>query len=373
MKICHLGKYYFPERGGIETYYYQLSREFVKKKNIVSVIVSNTARWRKIETIDGVKVIRMEKLFRAMNSPVTFPFLHMIFKLKPDIIHLHCPNPWAELNLFIYKLLGGKGKVVVTYHSDVVHYSMPLKVLDFFRKFYLYPLLKLFSSKIIATSQNYVDGSSVLKTVRDKVSVVPLFIDTGIYKPQPKKREEKYVLLFEGRLTKYKGLEYLIEAIKHVSTIRSDFILYIVGGGRLECKLKKMVKELGLTRLIKFTGLVTDTIRDRYYSMADAFILPSIYKSEAFSFSQLEAMAFGIPVISCNIHGSGVPWVNQNQVTGIVVRPEDSKDLAKAIIQLLADSATRETYGKNARQRVLKFFSKERVITQIANIYKNAR
>jgi len=371
MKILHLGKFYFPEKGGIETYSYELANEFVKKKNRVSVIVANTSNKRSLENIEGVRVLRMGSLIKFSNKILTFPFFHLIHLFKPDIIHLHCPNPVAELNLFLYKLFGGKGKVVVTYHSDVLHYSIIMAVLDSLRKLFLYPLLKLFSAKIIATSQNYVDGSPVLKTVRDKTTIVPLFIDTSMYKLQTKQHREKFVLLFEGRLVPYKGLGYLIEAIKLVSKIRSDFVLYIVGGGKEEKKLKKMVKELGLTNLIRFTGVASEKERLKYYSIADIFILPSIYKSEAFSFSQLQAMAFGIPVISCNIPGSGVPWVNQDQVTGIVVRPEDSGELTKAIIMLLTDSELRRTYGKNARERVLKLFSKEKVISQIEKLYKS--
>lgn len=371
MKILHLGKYYFPIKGGIETYYYELSNDFVKKRNQVSVIVSNITRKREISNVKGVIVLRMENYMkRLLNAPVTFPFVHLIGLFKPDIIHLHCPNPWAEFNLFLYKLLGGKGKVIVTYHSDVIHYSILHTVLDFLRKIYLYPLLKLFTSKIIATSPNYVEGSNVLNTVRDKIVVIPLFINTEAYKPDHQ-QSDKFVLLFEGRLVKYKGLEYLVQAIKNVATIRTDFVLYIVGGGKLEDKLKKMVKDLGLSNLVKFTGLVSDELRTRYYKKADLFILPSIYKSEAFSFSQLEAMAFGIPVISCNIAGSGVPYANKNHVTGIVVRPEDSRELSKAIIQLLIDSKMRATYGKNARERVLKLFSQKNVITQIENLYKS--
>ncbi|MEM5794326.1 MAG: glycosyltransferase [Candidatus Aenigmatarchaeota archaeon] len=367
MKILHLGKYFYPEKGGIENYTYILAKE-ASKKHEVYVVVSNTSKKFKYEKIKGIKVFRLPRIFYYLHLPFTPPFVCLIKKINPDIIHLHIPNPWFEFNLFLYSLVYRKAKIVVTYHSDIIYYTFFHFLGEIFRRIYLFPLLKV-SRKIIATSQNYVEGSLVLKKFKRKVKIIPLGVDTRKFKPIKVKKPKKNVLLFLGRLFPYKGLEYLLEAIKIISEKRKDFILLIVGEGKLRKKLEKLAKNLGINNFVEFTGKVSDKKAVKYYNLCDIFILPSIHKSEAFGISQLEAMACGKPVISTNLKGSGVPWVNQHMKTGLVVEPKNPQALAKAILFLLENEELRKRMGINARKRVLKYFTLEKMIRETFKSY----
>ena len=371
MKILHLGKYFYPEMGGIENYTLTLAREFKRRGHKIFVIVSNTSKEFEHEKLNGIEVFRLPRVFYFFRSPFTSPFLSIIKKIKPDIVHLHVPNPWFELNLFFYCLFFKKPKIVITYHSDIVPYTIFHFVGDFLRKFYLLPLLKIFSKKIIATSENYVEGSCILKKVKHKIVIIPLGINPKKFKPMKIRKKKKKVLLFLGRLFPYKGLEYLLQAIKIVSKKRSDFILFIAGSGELRKKLEDLVKKLRISRFVKLVGKVTDEEAIKYYNLCDIFVLPSIYKSEAFGISMLEAMACAKPVISCDIKGSGVPWVNQHMKTGLIVKPKDPKALASAILYLLENKKVRNEMGKNARKRVLKYFTTKKMIREIAKVYKS--
>ena len=286
---------------------------------------------------------------------------------------MHCPNPLAEINILLYKLLGGKAKVIVTYHSDVIPYTIILRTLNFIRSLYLLPLLKLFSSKVIATSKNYISKSAILQLVEDNVSVVPLFVDTDIFKPRTKRKSRKTTLLFAGRLVPYKGLQYLLDAIKKVSRRRPDIFLCIAGDGILRKELVALAKNLGISNSVKFLGKVPTKRLLDLYDKCDIFILPSIFRSEAFGLAQLQAMSFGKPVISTDIPGSGVPFVNKNGETGLVVKPRNSLALSEVIIYLLDNQNIRKTFGVNARKRATKFFSKKTIVNQILSIYKNSR
>jgi rhamnosyl/mannosyltransferase len=369
MRILHLGKYFYPEKGGIENYTYILAREAKKLGNEVYVIVSNTSKKFVHERIEGIEVFRLPRIFYSLHTPFTTPFICLIGKIDPDIIHLHVPNPWFEFNLFLFCILNRKAKTIVTYHSDVIWYSPFHFFGEVFRRFYLFPLLK-FSKRIIATSQNYVEGSSILRKFRNKVDVIPLGVDIRKFRPLRVKRPKKKLLLFLGRLFPYKGLEYLLQAIKIVSEKRKDFILYIVGEGKLRKKLEGMAKNLKIENFVKFTGKVSDEQAIKYYNLCDIFILPSIHKSEAFGISQLEAMACGKPVISTNLKGSAVPWINQHMKTGLVVEPKNSNALAEAILYLLENEKLRKRMGMNARKRVLKFFTQQRTLRQTTSLYK---
>jgi len=372
MRILHLGKYFYPEKGGIENYTYTLTKEAKKLGNEVYVIVSNTSKKFEYSEINGIKIFRLPRIFYSFHTPFTTPFVCLIKKINPGIIHLHVPNPWFEFNLFLYSILNRNAKIIVTYHSDVIWYTPFHFFGELLRRFYLFPLLK-FSKKIIATSQNYVEGSSILKKFKSKVKIIPLGADTQKFKPIKVKKLKKNVLLFLGRLFPYKGLEYLLQAIKVVSEKRKDFILYIVGEGKLRKKLEEMVKNLKIENFVKFTGEVSDEQAIKYYNLCDIFILPSIHKSEAFGISQLEAMACGKPIISTNLKGSAVPWVNQHKKTGLVVRPRDSHELANAILYLLENERTRKLMGENARRRIEKYFTQERMVNSTLKIYRDLK
>jgi len=74
-----------------------------------------------------------------------------------------------------------------------------------------------------------------------------------------------------------------------------------------------------------------------------------IAKSEAFGIVQLEAMVCGKPCVSTSL-STGVPFVNQDGKTGIIVSPKNPDALAKAINTLLDNPALRERYGKYAKK-----------------------
>ena len=95
----------------------------------------------------------------------------------------------------------------------------------------------------------------------------------------------------------------------------------------------------------------------------------SVAKSEAFGIVQLEAMACGKPVVSTSLP-TGVPFVNQDGKTGIVVPPKDSNALARAINTLLDNPALREKYGKYAKERVKREFAREVMVEKILRVYR---
>ena len=93
-------------------------------------------------------------------------------------------------------------------------------------------------------------------------------------------------------------------------------------------------------------------------------------KTEAFAIVQIEAMSCGKPVVSCDIEGSGVPWVNKDGESGIVVATEDGKALASAIRKICEDHITYYTLSGGARNRYLELFKKQQMINRCMEIYQ---
>jgi glycosyltransferase involved in cell wall biosynthesis len=134
--------------------------------------------------------------------------------------------------------------------------------------------------------------------------------------------------------------------------------LVIVGKGPLEGALRSRVAEKRLGERVLFAGHVADSDLPAFYQACDVFVLPSIERTEAFGVVQIEAMTAGRPVVSTNLR-TGVPWVNQDGVSGLVVPPGDRTALGAALQQLLDDSALRARFGDGARRRAHALFSRE--------------
>lgn len=181
-------------------------------------------------------------------------------------------------------------------------------------------------------------------------------------------RPDRKNLLFVGRLVPRKGVEYLIEAVWLIRGKGQDVCLYIVGKGEkgYELKLKRLVRNYGLEKEVKFLGFVSDEELGSIYSEADIFVLPSLI--EGFGLVLLEAMAYGKPVVASDI--GGVNEVVRDGKDGILVKPKEPEGYAGAIIRLLQNDAFYNSCVSNVLDRV-KHFSWEKCARETFELYKN--
>ncbi|MBI4177310.1 MAG: glycosyltransferase [Candidatus Aenigmarchaeota archaeon] len=366
MRIVHITKY-FSGNGGIESYTRTVAEAAKKAGHEVHVVCATEKKKYSEMKEGGIGVIKLPEIATMMNAPITGPIVPILGKLKPDVIHLHIPNPWAELNVFLYKLTHPKTRLIVTYHSDVISYNPLMRLFAILRLIYLVPAMNFLCDRVIATSENYVSGSSALRLSKN-VAVIPIGVDTKKFRPG-KNRNRRFTFLFVGRLIPYKGLDNLIEACSIVKGSGKNFILNIAGDGRLYSALKKSASLSGVTDRVRFFRNVSDKKLPLVYKQCDVFVLPSVYRSEAFGIAQLEAMASGKPVISTDIAGSGVPFVNKNNVTGIVVRPHDKISLANAMMYMMDNRKLLSKMSKAARCRAVKFFDCRKTSKRILDVY----
>ncbi len=368
LRILQIGKFYWPERGGIENHLKILCEGLAKNGVSVRAVVSNTTRYISREKINGVEVVRLPSYATVLNQPIFVGQGKEISDFRPDIIHIHLPNPLATI-----KILGTKIPVVSTYHSDIIGKpAIPTASQEIFTK----RILKK-SAAVIATSGNYASGSKLLGLVREKIKIIPLSVELdkikafGSAEIKTFKKllglKNEFVILFAGRLIPYKGLQFLLKALP---ALKGSFKLIIVGSGPLEKELRWLAKNLGVSEKIIFFGEADDESMPKLYSACDIFALPSHMRSEAFGIVQMEAMAYGKPVVSCNISGSGVPWVNKNGVSGIVVEPENSAALAGATQKLMDSPKLRKELGAGGRKRVEKLFDSREMVSEIIKLYK---
>lgn len=370
--ICFIGKYSFlTHKGGIETF----SKHLLKNLNVRIFAVFFDEK-KEIIRRKNMTILHITQLFNFLGAP--FNLLPFKSFMKHSLIHLNVPNPLIELQLLLYFLIRGKKqKLLITYHAEAPHYTPFHWFFDFLRMFWFLPLL-IIADKIVATTNEYVRGSFILRKFKKKIEVIHLGLDFKKFRKCSKiktirkklniKKGEK-IILFVGRLFPYKGLEYLLQAFEIVSRVDKKTKLIIVGKGRLKAKLIKIARNLKIDKKVIFTGEILEREKNTLYKLSDIFVLPSINKGEAFGLSMVEAMYFGKPVISTNIKGSGVNFVNLNRVTGLVVEPKNSKALAEAILKLLRDKNLRKKLGRNARERAVKLFDGKKMIEKYEKLY----
>ena len=360
--VIHVGKFYSPHVGGIETHLETLCGQ-LRKSMDVRVLVANDQRGDEDTIVDGVHVSRHAIQFNLAGAPVCLSMVRKIRRANADIVHVHLPNP---AGIIAVMARGYRGRLVATWHSDIVRQRRLAQMFA--------PIQRRFlrnCDAIIATSSSYVESSLDLARFKDRCHVIPYGIDVGeIRRPDAeavRSIRERYpgpLILTVGRLVYYKGIEYLIRAMKRIRAT-----LLVIGDGPLRTSLEREATALGVGDRVIFMGEMQPRDIFPYYHACDLFVLASIARSEAFGIVQLEAMACGKPVVNTQI-ASGVPFASLNNVTGLTIEPCDVAALAHAVNRLLTDKELRAKYGKAAIARVDDEFNSATMLRRTVDLYE---
>ena len=237
--------------------------------------------------------------------------------------------------------------------------------------FYFF-FLKIFKNidAFIALSKKIEEELINYNFSKDKIYFIPNGVDIEKFKmPEDKKAlKEKYgfinnkIITFVGRLSKQKGIEFLIEAFKNLS-IQGKHLL-ILGEGHLKEKLINYAESIGISKKVNFLGFC-ENVSD-YLKISDLFVLSSI--SEGLSNALLEAMACGLPVVATKVSGN-VDLI-EDGINGFLVEPGNPKALASAIEKVLNDENLSKKMGEANRKKIEKYYSLEKVVSSYIAIYK---
>jgi glycosyltransferase involved in cell wall biosynthesis len=361
LKVLHVGKFYPPHMGGIETHLQALCGELRKSVHL-RVIVASDEHNAGEETVQGVAVSRIPTRLTLASTPLCPGMIAAIRRFDADIVHLHLPNPMAIL---AYLVSGCRGRLVVSYHSDTVRQKFLGAMFE--------PLMHVAlrrSSAIVAASPNYISTSSVISRYRERCHVIPYGIAIQDFEhcdasavTAIQRQYGNRLIVSVGRLVYYKGFEYLIRAMTRIQAT-----LLIIGDGPLRGKLTALAAEVGVADRVHFVGKVDHHKLVSCYHAAAALVLASVVRSEAFGIVQIEAMAAGIPVVNTQLD-SGVPFVSLHEKTGLTVPPANPGALAAAIDRLLADGKLRQSLGAAARIRAHEEFSLEKMTSRMMSLY----
>jgi len=360
-----VGKFYPPVRGGMETVLAALCEGTAQRWQVRAVVAQEGARTTR-ERLSGVEVVRVGTLARALSVSLSPGLARELWRERVACVVLHEPNPPAAMLLALRR---PSPRLIVWHHSDIVRpawanatYGRVQRVL------YRRADCVIVAAPPMAHSVQVAGAARRIEVVPYGIALEPLLTAeapvnghlAGALARLPSPR-----VLFVGRLVYYKGLAVLLEAMA-----AGGASLVIAGEGPLEGALRARVAALGLASRVAFlTGLPDEGIR-QLYRACDVFVLPSTERTEAFGLVQVEAMASGLPVVSTDLP-TGVPWVNEHGVTGLVVPPADAAALAGGLGRLLGDPALRATLGQAGRRRAVERFAQRRMVDRFVEIVES--
>lgn len=372
-KILHISKYYFPYHGGLEDIARSIVMEMKEKYEQRVVCFNHTHTGTIRSTEDGVEVVRINAPLTISSQPISFSYLQVlrqeIRSFRPDIIHVHFPNPLVGLFLLLIPLDGIR--LIIHWHSDILGKQVLYRL---YRP--LEQRIMQRADAILVTSPQYKEYSAPLRKFSEKIHILPNIVHEPklLFQPEDKQAvkrikdqfSEKKIVFFLGRHVPYKGVDILLQSVPYLS----DTCVVVIGGtGEQTAYWQQLAAPYG--DKVQFVGELHDDEKRRFLYASDVFAFPSIDRREAFGVALTEALFCGVPAVSFRIEGSGSMWVNQNGKTGIVVENIDPHAFAEAINTLVQDDVLRARYSKAAHQWIKKNFLKDQLYL-LLTVYGNA-
>jgi len=307
-------------------------------------------------------------VFEVYNAPgKDFRFffkLYRFFKsLGIEIVHAH--NGYMWLYSTIPARLAG-ARVVYTEHS--VHEN-PSRLFLLWSK-----LMERLTDKIVVPSKHvrnllhrrqHVDTSGV-KVIYNGVNIsrIDKKFDADAKRSELNISPGVKIIGIVARLVPVKNHECLIDAMEIIASRMYKCHLLIIGDGPRRTFLEKKVQDLGLGSIVSFMGNRKDV--PELLKIMDLFVLCS--NSEGFPVSILEAMAAGVPVVATNV--GGVKEALADGLAGRLVSPANPKELADAMMEVLADPDTRRKFKEAARELINEYFSVDIMVRRYMDVYR---
>ncbi len=231
--------------------------------------------------------------------------------------------------------------------------------------------LKLSSASHIITNSRYCQQEIMsLGFPQESISILPPGLDKKFRQSVTVEKEfyrQQLSILCVAHCIPRKGIRELVNAASMLGD-GHKYVLNIVGETNKDTayyrSICNIVKREKLGESIIFHGRTDDVTLERLYQQADIFVLPS-YK-EGFGIVLLEAMYYGLPIVTTNI--SAIPELVRDGETGLLVSPGNSQELATALATLIEHPGIRKDLGHASRKQLLQNYSWRKTAAKFADI-----
>lgn len=304
-----------------------------------------------------LKLSLLSRITRKRSTNV----LHLLYKLKPDILHFHTSPRELEIGrIFIKKHF--ETKLLFTDHL------MRLKTEEF--SVFKQSVLK----KCYKNLYRHYNIISVAALIQKSMNALGIY-DKGkknivIANGVTLRSENNFVkniqtnsVIYISRISTVKGHDTLLKAWALLKDI-SDKNLYLIGPDELGGKIQELSKALNCHQTIHFIGSSNETAK--YIRESDIGVFPS--EQEGLPLSLLEKMGAGLPVIVSDI--PELTAIIKHNYNGLIFKSGDAADLAANIAKLMGDNALRKRLGSNAREFILQNYNAEQNCSKLVTFYE---
>jgi glycogen(starch) synthase len=362
MKILFWVEYFWPEIGGVETFGSQLIDNLRSRGYSFTVVANGPSDTPDtLEIIDGLPIWRfpMRNAIEQRNMGQIVSILTQLGELqksvKPDLIHLNTTGPGSFFYLRVMQSL--RVPTLLTLHMPLMSTDMGSSLTT----------KTLESADYLVGVSKYALSSAVrlAPDIRNRSSAILNALAQPAIEPSPLPFAPP-VLLCVGRMTKQKGFDIAIEAMSTIIRRYPQVKLVMAGAGDASAALEAQIERLGLHEHIGFVGKVPHQEIYNLLNQTTILLVPSRY--EPFGLVALEAAQMARPVIASAV--DGLPEIVVDRETGLLTPPEDSAQLAEAVLHLLDHPDLCTQYGEAARQRAEAKFSFARFLDSYEGLYR---
>jgi len=368
-KVIIAAEIFPPDIGGPATYSVKLAEDLVKKNYEVVVLTyadisKKSRRIKNQENSKGYKLVTISRNLPTILRYYVYGFKLILIATGADVIYAQGPLS-AGLPASMVKRIT-RARFVVKVVGDqawerAIQFGQTNKLLDEFQNKNLKGKIggiRKIQNNVLRSADSIITVSNWFKGIikqwgipGGRVKVIHNSVDIGYgleRVSQGLKPVDEDIILTVGRMTKWKGIQALIEIIPELLERNPKFKLVVVGEGPELENLRSIVCSLKLTDKVEFTGKLSEEDVTIYYSKAKIFVLNSGY--ENWSHVLVEAMFHKIPVIASQVGGN--PELVKNEQTGLLVEYNNKESLKCAIIKLWSNHGLTQKLVNNAYRQV---------------------
>ncbi|MFQ5406133.1 MAG: glycosyltransferase family 4 protein [Candidatus Micrarchaeia archaeon] len=372
MKILMLNPFFYPYQGGTEKHILEVGKRLVKRGFDVTVLTTLLPHTKPKQTIQRIKVVRVNALLFLEKLPPLSPVpppIALTPRMSDAIKKLSGKFDWVHIhNRFFYSPQDAKNvkeqgvKLAMTLHNAKTKGISPAT--DFLGQIYDEVAGKniMKHCNVVAAVSTNTRKITVPKEFQRKSRTIYNGVNMKSFKPSNNskrmrkklKLKSKKILLTVCRLTPQKGLNYLLRAMKKIVAKEKNAHLVILGVGNEEKYLKKLAKKLQLNPFVTFLNKkIPEKDLTDLYAACDLFVLPSTW--EPFGMVLCEAMATKKPVIGTRV--GGIPEIIEDKKSGLLIKPKSPHDIAFKALRVLQDKKLARQLGTGGYARVKEKFT----------------
>ena len=376
----------FPPRiiGGISPHVHYLSKSLVSKGVKVYVVTCDFPGAPAHEVVDGVEVFRIDSYKNPSPDFATWVYLMNVNMQKEaaalikdlggavDVIHAH---DWLVATAGIGLKHVFRKPLFATMHSTEIGRRNGIHS-DYEKMIHETEAWLTYEAWKVICCSNYMMGHVqwAFGLPWDKLIMVPNGVNYEVYSKYENEDlsgfrrrfalPDEKIVLFVGRLVYEKGVHVLVNAAQKILE-KANAKIVIVGNGYVKDQLSGLVKNMGLTHKVVFTGFVDDDTLRKLQRCASASVVPSLF--EPFGIVALEAMAAKSPVVVSDT--GGLSEIVEHDVSGVKVYVNNPDSLAWGITRVLSDDSYANWLRNNAYKRIKEKYDWNIIAQQTKNIY----